>query len=157
MRAYLLATPVIKQGDGTPGGRQITVQSQLVGAPDSFWDKIGWGAFKSDTHRSTLAAVLTPDRLDSLLQAVKETKDAGMANPSPPRICRDGERIQLSWAIPEVNESQSGLLMGIDLYPRIAPDSLSVDLELLPSVVSSNEVAHGSLRQTAAPTSSAPP
>jgi hypothetical protein len=97
---------LMKQGDGTPGGRQITVQAQLVGAPESSWDEIGWGAFKSDTHRSRLAGVLTPDQLDSLLQAVKEPKDAGMANPSPPRTCRDGERIQLSWAIPEVNESQ---------------------------------------------------
>ena len=63
MRAYLLATPVIKQGDGTPGGRQITVQSQVVGAPESFWDEIGWGAFKSDTRRSTLARVLLPTSL----------------------------------------------------------------------------------------------
>jgi hypothetical protein len=157
MRAYLLATPVIKQGDGTSGGRQITVQSQVVGAPESFWDEIGWGAFKSDTHRSALACLLTPEQLGSLIQALKETKDAGMPNPSPPSTCRDGERIQIAWAIREDNESQSGLLMRIDLYPRIAPDGLSVDLELLPSSVSSDNAIHRSLRQAAAPTSSSPP
>ncbi len=157
MRVYLLATPMIKQGDGTPGGRQITVQSQLVGAPESFWDEIGWGAFKSDTRRSTLACILTPEQLGSLSQAINETKDAGMAGASPPVTGSDGERMQLSWGIPEVNESQSGLLMGIDLYPRISPDGLSVDLELLPSSESSAVPIHSSLKQTAAPTSSPHP
>jgi hypothetical protein len=156
MRAYLLATPVIKQGDGTPVGRQVTVQSQVVGAPESFWDEIGWGAFKSDTRRSMLACMLTPEQLGSLIQALKEAKDAGMTNPSPV-TGPDGERMQVAWAIPEHDESQSGLLMHIDLYPRIAPDGLSVDLELVPSSESSTTPIHGSLRQTGAPTSSPPP
>ena len=155
-RAYLLATPVINQGDRTPGGRQITVQSRIVGAPESFWDEIGWGSYKSDTRRSTLAGMLTPDQLDSLVQALKDSKDAGITDSSPV-TGPDGERMAFSWTIPEHDEAQSGLLMKIDLYPRIAPDNLSVDLELLPGVVWSNDVVHGSLRQNAAPTSSPPP
>jgi len=154
-RAYLLATPVIKQGDGTPDGRQVTVQSQIVGAPESFWNEIGWGSFKSDTRRSTLAGMLTPEQLGSLIQALKEAKDAGMTNPSP-ATSPDGERIQIAWGMPEANESQSGVLMAIDIHPQIAPDGLSVDLELVPEVVPSNVVIHGSLRQTTAPTSTAP-
>ena len=92
-RDYLLATPAIEQGDGTPGARQVTVKSQVVGAPESFWDEIGWSSYKSDRRRSTLAGVLTSDELDSLLQALKETKDAGMSNTSLARR-HDGEYIR---------------------------------------------------------------
>jgi RNA polymerase sigma factor (sigma-70 family) len=156
MRSYLLATPVIKQDDGTPGGRQITVQSQIVGAPESFWDEIGWGSFKSDTRRSTLACILTPEQLSSLIQVLKEAKDAGMTNMSP-ATGPDGKRMEFGWSRKEDNESQSGVLMSIDLYPRIAPDGLSVDLELLPNNETLTVPIHGSLRQTEAPTSSPPP
>ena len=156
MRSYLLATPVIKQDDGTPGGRQITVQSQIVGAPESFWDEIGWGSFKSYTHRSTLACILTPEQLGSLIQVLKETKDAGMTNMSP-ATGPDGKRMGFAWSRKEDDESQSGVLMNIDLYPRIAPDGLSVDLELLPNSETSTVPIHGSLRQAEAPTSSPPP
>ena len=156
MRAYFLSTPVIKEGDGTPGGRQITVQSQVVGAPESFWDEIGWGSFKSDTRRSTLACMLTPEQLGSLIQALEEAKDAGISNISSP-TGPDGKRMGFAWSRKEDNESQSGVLMNIDLYPRIAPDGQSVDLELLPNNEPLTVPIHGSLRPTAAPTSSPAP
>ncbi|MGO8928401.1 MAG: RNA polymerase sigma factor [Limisphaerales bacterium] len=156
MRAYFLFTPVIKEGDGTPGGRQVTVQSQGVGAPESFWDEIGWGSFKSDTRRSTLACMLTPEQLGSLIQALEEAKDAGISNISSP-TGPDGKRMGFAWSRKEDNESQSGVLMNIDLYPRIAPDGQSVDLELLPNNEPLTVPIHGSLRPTGAPTSSPAP
>jgi hypothetical protein len=156
MRSYFLFTPVIKEGDGTPGGRQVTVQSQAIGAPESFWDEIGWGSFKSDTRRSTLACMLTPEQLGSLIQALKEAKDAGISNMSSP-TGPDGKRMGFAWSRKEDDESQSGLLMNIDLYPRIAPDGLSVDLELLPNNEPLTVPIHGALRPTGAPTSSPPP
>jgi hypothetical protein len=156
MRSYDLFTPVIKEGDGTPGGRQVTVQLQVVGAPESFWDEIGWGAYVSDTRRSTLACVLTSEQLGSLIQALKEAKDAHISNTSP-ATGPDGKRMGFAWTRSEDDESQSGVLMDIVLYPRIAPDGLSVDLELLPNNETSTVPIHGSLRQTGASTSSSPP
>jgi hypothetical protein len=155
MRSYFLFTPVIKEGDGTPSGRQVTVQSQGVWAPESFWDEIGWGSYKSDTRRSTLACMLTPEQLGSLIQALKEAKDADISNTSP-ATGPDGKRMGFAWTRSEDDESQSGVLMNIGLYPRIAPDGLSVDLELLPNNESSSVPIHGSFRQAAAPTSSPP-
>lgn len=155
-RGYLLATPVIKQGDGTPVGRQVTVQSQVVGAPENFWDEIGWGSFKSDTRRSALACMLTPEQLGSLIQALKEAKDADISNTSS-ATGPDGERMGFALSRSEDDESQSGVLMNIDLYPRIAPNGLSVDLELLPNNETSTVPIHGSLRQSGPPTSPPPP
>jgi hypothetical protein len=154
-RGYLLATPVIEQGDATASGRQLTIQSQVVRAPLSFWDEIGWGSYKSDKRRSTFSSMLAPEQLDSLIQALKEAKDADISNTSLARR-RDGEVVGIGFARKEDDDPESGTLMVIDLWPRIAPDGLSVDLELLPGGVSSNDVVHGSLRQTAAPALSAP-
>jgi RNA polymerase sigma factor (sigma-70 family) len=148
MRAYLLATPVIQQSEPTPDGRQIIFQSQIVGAPESFWDQIGWGSYKSDTRRSTLAGVLTPDQLDSLLQAIKETADAGTSNASL-ITNRDEMPLELGWQLrPE------GPLMGISGYARITPDGQAVDLELRPLPAPPN--IDSSLRPVAGPASSQP-
>ena len=146
MRAYLLATPVIQQGEATSRGQQVTVQARVAGAPESFWNQIGWGSYKSDTRRSALAAVLTPEQLDSLLQALKETEDAGTTNTSLVTN-RDEEPFSLGWA-----QKEEGPLMGIEGYARITPDGQAVDLELRPSPVPPN--IDSSLEPVAGPTSS---
>jgi hypothetical protein len=148
MRAYLLATPVIQQDEATSDSRQIIVQTQIVGAPESFWDQIGWDSYKSDTRRSTLAGVLTPDQLDSLLQAIKETADGGTSNASL-STNRDQEPFAWSWARPP-----DGVLMGIAGYARITPDGQAVDLELRPSALQPN--IDGSLKPVTGPTTSQP-
>ena len=148
MRIYLLATPVIQQGEATLDRRQLTVQSQVAMAPESFWDQIGWGSYKSDTRRSTLASVLTPEQIDSLLQALKETEDAGTTSTSLVTIA-DQEPFEVGWG-----QKAEGPLMGIAGYVRITPDGQAVDLELRPSPVPPN--IDSSLRPVAGPASSQP-
>ena len=151
MRGYLLATPVIQQVDNMPDGRQISIKSQVVGAPESFWNQIGWGAAKSDTRRSTLASVLTPEQLDMLLKALKETKGAFLSNTALAKR-RDGEYLGIGYNL--ADDQTIGMLMAIDLYPWIAGDGQSVDLEIRPSVVSTNTPIHSFLKpagQSASP------
>jgi len=73
MRAYLLLTPTIRKTQGIADGQPIGVQSQIIVAPENFWSQIGWADAKSDAHRSTVASVLTPEQVDTLITAVKET------------------------------------------------------------------------------------
>ena len=148
MRAYVLATPVIQQDEATSDRRQIIVQIQIVGAPESFWDQIGWDSYKTDTRRSTLAGVLTPDQLDSLLQAIKETADAGTSNAFL-STNRDNEPFEWGWERPP-----DGVLMRTAGYARITPDGQAVDLELRPSAVRPN--IDSSLKPVAGPTTSQP-
>ena len=118
-------------------------------APESFWDQIGWGSYKSDTRRSTLASVLTPEQLDSLLQAIKETEDAGTTSTSLVTNC--GPRTVRGWVL---GRRRRRPLMGIAGYVRITPDGQAVDLELRPSPVPPN--IDSSLRPVAGPASSQP-
>jgi RNA polymerase sigma factor (sigma-70 family) len=151
MRGYLLATPVIQQVDNMPDGRQISIKSQVVGAPESFWNQIGWGAAKSDTRRSTLASVLTPEQLDMLLKALKETKGAFLSNTALAKR-RDGEYLGIGYNL--ADDQTIGMLMAIDVYPWIAGDGQSVDLEIRPSAVSTNTPIHPFLKpagQSASP------
>ena len=139
MRGYLLLTPAIREGDTSSDPERPTVQSQMVGAPESFWTQIGWGIAKSEMRRSSLAGVLTRNQLEILLRALKETKGAEISNTSTP-TGRDGERMQFGFSM--ADDNQSGVLMGIDVYPRIATDGRSVDLEIRPSAVSTNTPIH---------------
>jgi len=152
-RRYLLATAVTRHGDTIPDGQDVTIESRIVGAPESFWEQIGWSAFKSDTRRSTLAAVLTPDQLDTLLMALKETKDANLSNVSLAKR-RDGEYLGVAFSMTDDADQKGGVLMAIDVYPRITRDGASVDLELRPSPVPTDIEIHSSLKQTVEPAAS---
>jgi RNA polymerase sigma factor (sigma-70 family) len=142
MRGYLLVTPVIRKGDDIPDGQPLAVQSQVIGAPESFWNEIGWDTAKSDMRRSTLAGVLTPEQADTLLKALKDTKGAEISNTSLAERS-NGEYVGVGFGI--ADDQETGVLMGIDLYPRIAADGQSVDLEIRPSAVSTNTPIHPSL------------
>ena len=144
VRAYLLITPVIGEGDTTPDGRQITFKGQVVRAPESFWNESGWGSYKSDTHRSTLSGELTLEQVDFLVQALKEAKGSDISNTSPVAI-PDGKRTGYGFSISD-DDGTGGVLMGVDFYPRISPDGLSVDLEIIPSPVSPDIPIHSSLK-----------
>jgi RNA polymerase sigma factor (sigma-70 family) len=143
MRGYLLATPTVQPGEAADDEPQIAMQSQVVSAPDSFWQQIGWGPYKSDTRQSTLAGVLPPEQVDALLEALRETAGADVSNDSSVTN-RSGDRMAISWCMDD--EKGAGVLMNIALYPRITPGGDSVDLELRPSTVSPGDV-HSSLRQ----------
>jgi len=147
MRGYLLAQPVIDGVDAASGQPLLTVNSQTVMAPDTFWDQIGWGSYKSDTRRSTLAGVLTPEDTASLIQALKESQGAEISNASSAKS-RDGEPMGFSYVT--ADEQETGKLIGIDLFPRLAPDGASVDLALSPSPDSPRIPIHSSLRQDSA-------
>ncbi len=152
MRGYLLATPVIKRDDTVPHGRPLVVQSQVVGAPETFWEQIGWGNSKSDNRRSTVAGVLNPEELDALLALLKETAGAEIANTSSVTN-RDGERLGFTFSTDD--DRGAGIVMGLEFCPRITTEGDAVDLELRPSAVSPEDV-HSSLKQGSEATSSRP-
>ncbi len=143
-RGYLLITPVIVPDNPSSGGRQITIQGQIIQAPESFWDEIGWGTYKSATRRSTLAGELTPEQVRLLLQALKETKDAAIS-PTPPETIPDGERRGFGFSRQE-DDGTGGALMGVDFYPRISADGHSVGIEIIPTPVSANVPIHPALK-----------
>lgn len=155
MRSCLLLTPGIHQGDNPPDAERIAVQSQVVTAPETFWSEIGWANARSEMRRSTLAGVLTFEQLDLLVAALKETKDGLPSNTSTPKG-RDGERMALGWSASEDNGDE-GMLMDIEMYPRITADGQSVDHEIRPSVTSTNVPVHPALRRPAHPGSVSPP
>jgi RNA polymerase sigma factor (sigma-70 family) len=149
MRGYLLATPAVR-GEDALDGRRVTVESQFVGAPESFWEALGWGTFKSDVHRSALAGVITPEQHDALLQALKETEDSIVSNTSRAEH-RDGERGGVGYTMSD--DRETGVVMGIDYRQQITPDGQAVELELFPSSVPTNRPIHSTLT---APSSAAP-
>jgi RNA polymerase sigma factor (sigma-70 family) len=152
-RSYVLATPAVQPSDVGSDRRQVVVQAQVLEAPESFWDQIGWGASRSDARRSSLSGVLTPEQVEILLKALQDTEDSGVSNASRSTV-PDGERIQWGWMLQD--DREAGMLMRIDVHPRIAPDGESVDLALEPSPVSADTTIHSSLRPAGTPTVSTP-
>jgi len=138
-RGYLLLTPAVPQNASATGREQISMQSQMIRAPEAFWDEIGWGAAKSDLHRSTLASVLTTEQLEILLQALKGTKGAELSNISP-ASGKSGEKMGFGFSISDDHES--GAVMGIDVYPYIAAEGGFVDLEIRPSPIAKDDPIH---------------
>jgi hypothetical protein len=143
MRGYLLLTPSVLNGNLPGAEPQVAMQSQVIGAPDHFWQQIGWGPYRSDTRRSTMAGVLSSEQLASLLQVLKETDTAWLSNISV-ATNRNEERFGFGWSLDD--DQGAGLMMGIDTYPRIASDGQSVDLELRPSRNPSETDIHSSMR-----------
>jgi len=143
-RGYLLISPVIVPGDTVSGGRQIAIQSQVIQAPESFWDEIGWGSYKSETHRSTLAGELTPDQVGLLIQALNENQDAHISK-TPLATIADGKRMGYGYSKQE-DDGTGGALMGVDFYPRISADGRAVNLEIIPTPVTANTPIHPSLK-----------
>ena len=143
-RGYLLITPAIVPDNPSSGERQITIQGQIIQAPESFWDDIGWGTYKSATRRSTLAGELTSEQVRLLLQALKETKDAVISR-TPPETIPDGERRGYGFSRQE-DDGSGGALMGVDFYPRISADGHSVSIEIIPTPVAANVPIHPALK-----------
>ena len=137
-RGYALLTIAIQQTASSPGTEQISMQPQMIRAPEAFWNEIGWDAAKSDRHRSTLASVLTCEQLEILLQALKATKGAELSKGSP-STGKSGEKMGLGFAISD--DGQSGAIMGIDIYPYLTADGF-VDLEIRPSPIFPNDPIH---------------
>ncbi len=135
-RSYLLIKPVIVQGDAISGRRQIMIQGQIIQAPENFWNDIGWGSYKSGTHRSTVAGELTSDQVGLLLQTLKETKD-GEISTTPPTTVADGKRDGYGFSRQE-DDGSGGVLMGVDFYPRISADGHTVGIEFISSPVPAN-------------------
>lgn len=150
LRGYLLATPAIEDGDGTPAGRQIHIQSQIVWAPEVFWSQMGWNSSKSDARRSTLAGIITPMQLDTLMQNLKATKDAEVSNPSQVR-CGDGGSFGMAFTVDDSNATGVGLIMNVSGSPRIAADGQSVDLTLNPAKDDPKVPVHSSIREATGP------
>jgi RNA polymerase sigma factor (sigma-70 family) len=144
-RVYLLLTPQIKPVDSALSDEALVVKSQIVHAPENFWNEIGWQSYQSDKRRSTLAGVLTQEQLGTLLQLLKETKDAEITDGGSAEV-QNGERMGLGFSV--VDDRETGTLMGVDYCPRLNADGTSVNLELFPSAVNSETAIHSSLRQT---------
>lgn len=144
LRGYLLITPRINSNPDAPAGERVGLSTKMIQAPDSFWAEIGWADAKSDTRRSSISGVLTSDQLDALLQALNATEGAQISNESLGKGS-DGERIGLGFAT--ADDTESGLLMAVSAFPRIASDQQSIDLEIQPAPAIPNTAVHPSLSQ----------
>jgi RNA polymerase sigma factor (sigma-70 family) len=142
MRGYLLLTPTIRHRDGPSDGQPLAVQSQVVGAPEDFWNQIGWTDAKSDARRSSVVGVLTTEQLDTLLTALKATEGSELSNTSLAKG-GDGERVGIGFTLSD--DRAEGALMSMDIYPRIDGDGQSLELEVRPSAVSTDTQVYPSL------------
>jgi hypothetical protein len=147
MRGYLLLTPTLPPPDAPEAGK-ISINQRIVRAPESFWNQIGWADAKSDAHRSGLSVVLTPDQADTLMQAIEQTKGAEVSSASP-ALVRDGGRVGFAFSVSDENES--GVLMSVEVYPRILSQDGSVELGIQPSELSEKDknLVHPSLKRMA--------
>ena len=143
-RGYLLITPVIGEGDTNSAGRQITFQGQVVQAPESFWNEIGWGSYKSDSHRSSLSGELTPEQVGLLVEALKGAEGFHTSTMRP-TTTSDGGKMGYGLSRSE-DDGTGGALMGVDFHARISPDGLSVDLEMLSIPLPPDIPIHSSLK-----------
>jgi hypothetical protein len=134
-RSYLLITVATHQ---SAGGEQVSMQSQMVSAPEAFWNEIGWGAAKSELHRSRLASVMTSEQLEILLQALKATQGAEVSTSSP-ATGKSGAKMGFGFSISD--DYQSGAVMGIDVYPYIVEGGF-VNLEIRPTSLSPKDPIH---------------
>lgn len=142
MRGYLILTPTLRQEDGSSARPSLMIQSQVLGAPESFWNQIGWAEARSDTHRSSIAGVLTAAQVDTLLAALKGTAGSELSNTSETKG-GDGERVGIGFS--HSDERAEGMLMSLELYPHIGTDGQSVELEVRPAPVSPNTPVHPDL------------
>jgi len=142
-RGYMLATPIIRPANAEDAQSEIVLRTQVVGAPESFWDQIGWAGYKSDTRRSTLAGVLAPGEVQILLEALKDTADAELSNLST-TTNRDGEIIGFGFSADD--GAGAGALINLNLSPYLTADGQAVNLALRPSAVTPDSI-HSSLRK----------
>jgi len=138
---YAISPRVTPDTDG-PEAERLALNALMLQAPESFWAQIGWADAKSDARRSTVAGAITVEQFEDLLQALKGTKDAEVSNESLSKA-GDGERIGFGFST--MDDSQSGALMSLDAFLRIAPDQQSVDLEIRPAKPSPTTAIHPSL------------
>ena len=141
LRGYALLTP--RLNPGASADAQVTVESQVIGAPENYWESIGWGSARSETRRSTLAATLTGEQRELLLASLKETPGSELSNLSHAQGA-DGERLGIGFSLDD--GTNAGVLMAIDIFPRIAANGQAVDLGLVPSPVNDPSRVHSSLR-----------
>src|SRR5262249_34794833 len=142
LRGYFAITPRVLPVTDASESDRLALNAMMLQAPEGFWTQIGWADAKSDTRRSTVAGMITVDQFDELLQALKGTKGAEVSNESLSKA-GDGERIGFGWTA--VDDTQSGALMSLDAFPRIAPDQQSVDLEIRPAKPAPTTAIHPSL------------
>ncbi len=143
IRGYLLVSPTVQAGDPSTDEEPITVRSQLVAAPDGFWNQIGWQDAKSDTRCSALTCLLTSEQSETLIEAVGET-EGGMIPTASLTKEHDGQLFGIGYS--QWDNGQPGVLMGIDIVPRIASDGESVNIEVRPTPVSESTPVHSLLR-----------
>jgi hypothetical protein len=128
-RTFLLASPILHTDQGGMGP-QVSVHSQVITAPESFWQELGWAEFKTSERRSTITHVLSSDEAEILRARLQNTPGAELSNSS--RADRnDGEYVGIAFST--ADDTGEGVLMCFDLYPRTTGDGQSVDIELRPS------------------------
>lgn len=125
-RGYLLVTPSV---DATNSG-QLILKSKVVRAPEKFWDEIGWGSYKSDLRRSSLAGVLGPEHIEQLISLLKVMAGADITNESITSVS-DGGKASFGWSVSD--DAAEETLMMIDVYPRVASDGKAIEVELKPT------------------------
>ena len=126
-RAFVIATPTPPTTSGSQQG--VHLWYQAVQAEESFWESVGWGTLKSDGENS-VSGLLTPEQAEALLQALKQTKEAEVANLMHASIV-EGDKATFGWTTTDGDGSI--LLLAADILARLIPDRHSIDLELRPA------------------------
>jgi hypothetical protein len=143
-RSYLLITPVIQSNDGaSPAGYPFTIQSQIVSAPERFWNQIGWLDAQSGAHCSTVTMTLDADDTAMLLKAIETTPGAGASNASSSQ-CLDGNSVGVGWTM--TDGAGVGALMSVEVVPRMAANGQSIEMEITPGSAKSTTPVHSWLR-----------
>jgi hypothetical protein len=108
----------------------VALRTKAIRAPEEFWSQIGWAAYKSDLRRSALAGVLAPEHIEQLMALLKATNGAEISNESVTPVS-DGGNASFGWSVSD--EQAEETLMMIDVYPHIASDGKTVEIELKPT------------------------
>ncbi len=139
-RRYLLVTPE-RQKDATDN-EFIVTKPQVIAAPETFWNEIGWGEARSDAHHSAVAGLMKQSEVDTLLAAAKSAPGADFSNVSRAER-KEGEYLAFGFSVDD--EAGTGVMLSLDVRPRLSPDDQSVTLEIQPSDFGTNAPVHPSL------------
>jgi len=129
-RAFVFATPLLPTPDALQ--QAVHLDYLAVTADDSFWERVGWGALKSDGDNS-VAGLLTVQQAEALVQALKQTKEAEVSNRVQASLV-DGDKATFGWATTDGHSGDgSTLLLAADILARPTADRQSIDLEFRPA------------------------
>jgi hypothetical protein len=119
------------------------MKSYVLRAPDEVWTSLGWGDATSDTHRSKLAGTLAPAEVEGLFAALKQNKESVISGGSPSDVPSGGH---IGYGFTVEDEGEVGVLMTVEVYPRMVAETELVEVGITPSPPSDKVPIHRSLK-----------